>query len=73
MHGKFCVFLVNVVNCSIYKRYENWCIKLDHVLYSINYGIMELQNVVMSVKFSYYTCIPLFREDGTIIFSIFYF
>ena len=37
------VFLVNVVNRSIYKRYENslmliYCIKLDHALYSMNYG-----------------------------------
>ena len=38
-------FLVKVVNRSIYKRYENLlmlisCVKLDHALYSINYGIV---------------------------------
>ena len=39
-----CVFLVKVVNRSIYKRYENlmliYCIKLDHALYSTNCGNM---------------------------------
>ena len=34
------VFLVKVVNRSIYKYCENsfYCVKLDHALYSINYG-----------------------------------
>ena len=41
--GKKCGFLVKVVNHSIYyKHYENSmlisCVKLDHALYSINYG-----------------------------------
>ena len=44
MISKKHAFLVKVVNCSIYTRYENSynanisCIKLDHTLYSINYG-----------------------------------
>ena len=43
----FHVFLVKVVNHSVYKRYENSeklmlisCNKLDHALYSINYGTL---------------------------------
>ena len=46
---KMHIFMVKVVNHSIYinvvrirKINANYCVKLDHVLYSINYGILPL-------------------------------
>ena len=42
------VFLVKVVNCSIYRIRKMLisCIKLDHVLYSINYGMENVTNLI---------------------------